>query len=132
MVLVFSCAVEIPDRPGNFTVDGITEASGGVTITASWTNSSNFERFEIARYDISVSVSGVQVMMATASGTSTSITLSLNENPSNMEQTITITMTIAAVSNCWETGSVATASRNFTLRKYLINSYACRLLLRTH
>jgi len=90
-------------------VDGVVRGLDTI-ITASWTNSPNFEQFEIARYDISVSsTSGVQ-MMAMANGTSTNITLTVNENPSNVEQTTTFTMTIAAINLCWETGSVATAS----------------------
>lgn len=123
------CALEIPESPGSFSVDEVTRASGRVNITASWTNPQNIDRFEIARYEISVSsTSGIRSMLM-ADGQSTRITRSLIENSTNVEQMTTFVATIAAVNDCSETGDIATDTFILTIRKYFI-IHACHLLPR--
>jgi len=105
----------IPEAPANLTIDEITRARGNVTITASWTNSPNFQQFEIDRYDINVTSTSDIWYMTMANGTDTNITLSVDEDAMITEPTTTFTLTIAAVNLCGETGSVASTTDTLTM-----------------
>ena len=86
-----------------------------IIIRLDWMRPENFDRFDIDRYDITVTSTSSELNLTLACGECTSTVITVSENPSNVQMNTTFTVTIAAVNLCGETGPTATAS--YTLSK---------------